>query len=256
MEKINLKRKLLQNTSLSEKELSVILGGLLGHGSLKIYPGYKDARYAFPGRAKQKEYFNAKCKQLQPLGSPDSVRLENANRCSSLQKLRFSTRALPALTAVHFMTHRGKKLQIKRRWLNHCTAQSLAIWWFDDGSIIGGGRRGCISTEKFSEQECNILIKYLALLWGVKARLGYVTARGRIWNHSSRVDRNRHCWRLYLSTRQLQTFLTIVLPHCPCASMIYKCTLQYADLHLQERWISHMKKHLSPELRPLLKQCT
>lgn len=246
--KVNLKRKRLQNTSLSETELSVILGGLLGKGSLKIHPGCKDARYSFTGSTKEKEYFHIKCKYLlslnQPLPpvlSPSGTRGGHCTQPQEMNSLFFKSKALAALTQVYSMTHKGGQLQIKRKWLNHCTAQSLAIWWFDHGFIFR--RKGFISISKNTEQEWRILLQYLSVVWGVEARLHRVTKKRR-----GIETRERHSYFFYFPMNQLKNFLSIVLPYCPCAQMIYKCTLKYTDPHLQQRWISHMKKSLPGEL--------
>ena len=39
------------------KEQAIILGSLLGDGSLKIHSGYKNARFSFRHSYKQQEYF-------------------------------------------------------------------------------------------------------------------------------------------------------------------------------------------------------
>jgi hypothetical protein len=83
------------------------------------------------------------------------------------------------LSEIHNVTHKNNKLEIRRKWLNHLTAHSLAIWWFDDGSIISGGRRGVLCTDGFSEAECLLLAKYLLVVWKINARVGRVSKRPR-----------------------------------------------------------------------------
>ena len=167
---VNLSRKKLQNTSLSEIELQVILGGLLGDGSLKIAKNYRNARYCFRHSNKQKEYFFSKYALLESLTSPGSLQEQKADGFSTLPKLRFQSRALPSLTDVHSMTHVGNQLVIKRSWLNHCTALSLAIWWFDDGSIVANGRQGCFCTDSFSKEAGKVLEDYFQTVFGIKVK--------------------------------------------------------------------------------------
>ena len=188
---VNLSRKRLANISLSCSERSVILGSLLGDGSLKIYPGYKNARFSFRHSAKQAAYFFYKVGLLSGIESPGSVQrqapdvalgkakviLGKAKGWSSLEKLRYQSRALPALSEIHNVTHRKNRLEIRRKWLNHLTAHSLAIWWFDHGSIISGGRRGVLCTDGFSEAECLLLAKYLLIVWKINVRVGKVSKR-------------------------------------------------------------------------------
>ena len=273
---INLTFKALQNTSLSNIELSVILGGLLGDGSLKIHPGYKNARYAFRHSILQKEYFYAKASLLNNLSSPGSIQLQKADGWSREEKLRFCTRALPSLSQIHAITHKGNKLHIQRRWLNHCTAQSLAIWWFDDGSIIGAGRKGCLCTDGFTKEACEILVKYLSVVWGVEARIYPVKNTSKkpqppLSKSINDLDLLREvcsakavnnikalplAFRLYLSTNALKKFLTYILPYIPTEKMLYKCTLRYTDVHFQKRWISHLEQYVPKAYLPLsLEKC-
>ena len=277
---VNLSRKRLANLSLSCSERSVILGGLLGDGSLKIYPGYKNARYSIRHSEKQSTYFFYKVNLLSALNSGGSVQRQKADGWSLLGKLRYQSRALTALTQIHNVTHKKNKLRVKRKWLNHLTAHSLAIWWFDDGSIIGKGRKGVLCTDGFSEAECLILAKYLLLVWKIRARVGKVSKQrwkeatlscARIENgsdlensckpkglHSVKNKSQDHdlqgnySYRLYLSTEQLKLFLKIILPHLPCKEMFYKVLLIYKDLRLQERWISEVEKGCPQEERPFL----
>ena len=244
----NLDRKRLKNTSLSETELSVILGGLLGDGSLKIHPGYKNARYAFRHSARQSDYFASKCALLQSISSPGSVQRQQPDGWSKQEKLRYCSRALPDLTTVHSVTHSGNRLTVRRRWLNHLTAQSLAIWWCDDGSLVANGRRGCISSDRFSEAECEILAKYLLVVWGISVRVGGVQNRSKLPPGFQGPIPSR--WRLWFSTGQLQSFLQIILPYCPCTAMVYKFKIRYKSAHFQQRWISQMAALLSPHISP------
>ena len=53
----NLSRKELANIPLSETCKAIILGTLLGDGSLKIYSGYKNARLTIRHSIVQNSYF-------------------------------------------------------------------------------------------------------------------------------------------------------------------------------------------------------
>ena len=286
---VNLKRKRLANISLSCPEKSVILGSLLGDGSLKIYPGYKNARFSFRHSEKESAYFFYKVGLLSEIGSPGSVQRQAPDGWSSLGKLRYQSRALPALSEIHNVTHKKNKLQIRRKWLNHLTPHSLAIWWFDDGSIISGGRRGVLCTDGFTEAECLILARYLLVVWKISARIGRVSKQSRKGSKLSQVLHNplkdpqcsplpfkkskksspsssakeggggqdlrlqeNHYYRLCFSTEQLKSFLRIVLPYVPCKEMFYKVLLTYKDLQLQERWISEVERGCPQDLKPLL----
>lgn len=246
---VNLSRKRLSNISLSCSEKSVILGSLLGDGSLKIYPGYKNARFSFRHSVKQSAYFFHKVDLLSGIKSPGGVQRQAADVWSSLGKLGYQSRALPALTEIHNVTHKKNKLQVKRKWLNHLTAHSLAIWWFDDGSIVSHGRRGVLCTDGFSKRECLVLAKYLLIVWKIRARVGPVSKR---FSKGSNSLQESNYYRLWLSTHQLSSFLKIILPYLPCKEMFYKVLLNYKDPQFQERWISEVEKGCPLELKPFL----
>lgn len=254
---VNYSRKRLANISLSCLEKSVILGSLLGDGSLKVYSGYKNARFSFRHSEKQSSYFFYKVSLLSSLSSAGSVQRQKPDGWSSLEKLRYQSRALTSLSDIHKVTHKKNKLQVKRKWLNHLTAHSLAVWWFDDGSIIGGGRKGVFCTDGFSEKECLVLARYLLVVWKISVRVGRVAKRlskesSFLENTDLSVSQENHYYRLWLSTEQLKSFLTIILPYLPCKEMFYKVLLIYKDLQLQQRWISEVEKGCPLDLKPFL----
>lgn len=240
---IFLENKLLQNTTLSKNELSVILGGLLGDGSLKIHPGYKNARYSFRHSIVAEPYFMYKAEMLKGCGSPKSINLQKADGWSTHKKLRFCTRALESLTCIYHITHKNSKKRVKRKWLNHLSEHSLAIWWCDDGSIIGNGRKGCICTDNFTHGEQKLLAAWLNKRWGVKVKI-----------HPVKNKSKRGCvsiaYRLYLPTSSLKVFLTHILPWVPTKSCLYKMVIKYKDKNLQERWISHAKNYIREDFWP------
>ncbi len=231
--KVEIRRKQLAQLSLSESCESIILGGILGDGSLKKYS--KNARYSLRHSIKQEEYFFWKAKQLEEIASPKSVRLQKADGYSKKKKYRFQSRALPVLTLLHEKLYqKSSKLIIRRQWLNHLTAQSLAVWWMDGGSIIGGGRQGVICTDGFPEPQVLLLAQYLQKVWGISVRVGpaYVRYKGR----------QRVYYRLWLNTTSLKKFLKIIIPYIPVQSMMYKVRIKYKDPLFQQRWISEVKK--------------
>ena len=250
---VNLARKRLANISLSNTESSVILGGLLGDGSLKLYSGYKNARYSMRHSSVHSAYFWHKCELLKNCSTPKSAAESKPDGWSKRKKLRFQSAALAALTEIWKVTHKNNAIVVRRVWLNHLTAHSLAIWWFDDGSIVGGGRRGVLCTDGFTKSECEILKKYLFVVWKVTVRLGPVKESGR---GGAKLPNPRIYYRLWLATSQLQKFLQIVIPYLPTVDLIYKCKLKYKSVNFQERWISQIEPHCPPNLRDQwLAQC-
>lgn len=221
----NLTNKKLFKIPLSYQCKSIILGSLLGNGSLKIYKGYKNARLSIRHSIIQKEYFDWKVDKLKEISS---VFLTKQTGFSSNCKLLFQSICDERLTDIHYLTYSNNKLNIKRSWLNHLSAESLMIWWLDDGSLIGGKSKGVLCTDGFSKESVQILMNYLEVVWEVKSTL------------SERKFKDKSYYRIYFSTSELKKFFLIIMPYLPVKSMKYKVEIKYKDKELQERWISIM----------------
>jgi len=222
-----------QYTPLSEKTRAIILGSLLGDGSLKIHYSYKNARFSFRHSIKQKNYFYWKANQLKEISSDKNIwrQTKNGRDGWGTIKFRYQSAALPALTEFYRLTHPHGRFQIRRKWLNLLTPLSLAIWWQDDGSIIANGRKGVLCTDGFSEKEVKLLRKYLKKVWRIQTAAA----------SKSKKEPNRlRLW--FRSSEQLQSFLRIILPHLVVADMIPKFLLLYHNSQLQQRWISEVSR--------------
>lgn len=226
---------------LSDQTKQIILGSLLGDGSLKINKNYRNAKYAERHSITQKEYIEWKVSQLYPeLKGALKVR-ESSRPLSDNQVLHYQSHVSESLTVLHKLTHKRNTKYVRRRWLNKMTPLALAIWWLDDGSNVSRGRQGVICTDGFSIQEVKVLANYLTKVWEVKVRVSVTTRKNgkqfaRIW---------------FLNREAYLTFLRIILPHIPVPSMLKKVMICYSDPVLQQRWISevtsnlpHFKEHI------------
>lgn len=223
---------MIKTSFLSNVCRDLILGSLLGDGSIKIHPKYQNARFSFRHSIKQKDYFFWKINQLKEISS-EKCWWKQKGGFSENVIFRYQSSALPALSELYHLTHPKGKLKIRRKWLNQLTPLSLAVWWLDDGSIISNGRKGVICTDAFSEEENKLLKNYLLKVWGVKTSLGKIT---RIYQGNTKTY-----WRLWLrSTEELKMFLRIILPYIKVQSMLPKVIALYKNLDLQQRWISEI----------------
>ncbi len=221
-----------QKVPLSNQTKEIILGSLLGDGSLKVNKFYKNARFSFRHSIKQEAYFHWKVKQLQEISSAKHYWLQQPDQGFSKEcKLRYQSRALESLTDLFNMTSKRGKLRIKRQWLNYLTPLSLAIWWLDDGSIIANGRKGVLCTDGFDEKSVQILARYLQIVWKIQAHVAPIGVK--------RAGQQDKYWRLWFrSTGELTKFLQLILPHIKVEEMLPKVILLYNDHQLQQRWIS------------------
>lgn len=220
---------------LSDRAREIILGSVLGDGSIKIHQGYANARFSIRHSMIQKEYFYWKASQLKEISSDRSVFVQKNDRgFSENPKLRYQSQALEQLTEIYRLTHKRNKLNVSRRWLNRLSPLSLAIWWFDDGSIIANGRKGVICTDGFDQKEVKALARYLAVVWQVKTAVASVKKpRG------GKQDGYYRLW--FRSTEELKKFLRIIIPFTPVEGLLPKILLLYHDDQLQQRWISEIK---------------
>ncbi len=220
-------------TSLSNDIKSIILGSLLGDGSLKLNLKYSNARFSFRHSAKQKDYFFWKANMLKKEIAGNKYFWHQGKDGSDGwggEKIRFQSLALPALTELYLLTHPHQgKFQIRRKWLNLLTPLSLAVWWQDDGSIIANGRKGVLCTDGFKPEEVKLLEQYLKKVWHINAVA------------SPKSKNNPNQYRLWFrSTDELKSFLRIILPFVKTEDMLKKCILLYKDPKLQQRWISEI----------------
>lgn len=221
-------------TSLSDRTKEIIFGSLLGDGSLKIQKGYAHARFSFRHSITQSDYFNWKVNELKEISGISSVWQQKPDGWSAEKKLRFQSLALPALTEISALTHKKNQLHIRRKWLNMMSPLSLAVWWFDDGSIISNGRKGVFCTDSFDKKSVKTLAQYLRVVWKIET---HVAPIGR-----KRDGKQKQYWRLWIrSTEELKKFLRIILPYVSVASLIPKILILYRDSQLQQRWISEVE---------------
>lgn len=235
------KYRLLEE-ELTAQEFQILLGSLLGDGSLKIHKNYKNARFSMRHSIKQQEYFYWKAEALKRLASDKSIWLQKATAAeySSHDKLRFQTRALASLTALYNWTHkRGSlgRVRLWRSWLNRLGPEGLAIWWCDDGSVIAQGRQGVFATDSFCHRDLLVLQKYLLKVWGLRLNIKEVRHHGAPVKKLNGETSHR---MYFASVVDFQKFLQIILPHIPVKSMLYKVAFLYRNSELQERWISYM----------------
>jgi len=223
-------RQKMVNPSLSTKCQEIILGSLLGDGSLKKSAHYQNARFSFRHSTIQKEYFFWKVKELKEISGQKCYWLQKPDGWGNNNMLRYQSLALPSLTAMCGLVSKGQRYRVRRRWLNQLTPLSLAVWWMDDGSIIGNGRKGVFCSESFSYKEHLILSQYFRKVWHIETTIAEKQkglGKYRLWIHS---------------TDNLQKFLRMILPYVPVESMLSKTLILYKSILFQQRWISEVKQ--------------
>ncbi len=222
----------MNNSFLSDRCKEIVLGSLLGDGSLKIQKPYKNARFSFRHSVQQQDYFFWKVEQLKEISGEKCWWKQMPNGYGG-EMLRYQSLALEQLTELYQLTHKQNRFIIKRKWLNQLTPLALAVWWLDDGSLIGNGKRGVFCTDPFPLEEQKIAARYLLKVWNIKVTIAKIVRE--------RNGEKREYYRLWLrSSEELKKFLRIILPQVPVAAMLPKVLILYKDSQLQQRWISEV----------------
>ncbi len=224
------KQIMWKKLSVSQQTLSIILGSILGDGSLKKYKGYLNARLSIRQSIIQKEYFMFKVRSLSEISNPNSVILQQPTGYS--KKYLFQSASLPDLTEIYNYTYKNNNLVISRRWLNHLTPLALCIWWLDDGSIISHGKKGVFCTDGFDLLSLQKLARFLQVEYGINSNIMTIK---KVYQGQEKTY-----YRISLSTNELKKFLRIILPYFPVKEMLYKGLIRYKSSELQQRWISEM----------------
>lgn len=149
--------------SLTQLQISLIIGSILGDGYIRIIPGRKDAFLEINHSIKAKEYVDWKYSVLKNIcKSGPKQRDTNEGRVA----YRFFTKQNHEITNLLNMFYKnGKKIVPLSLKLD---AIILAIWFMDDGSKSGSNVY--LNTQQFSLADQNRLLHKLRQ-FGLKARL-------------------------------------------------------------------------------------
>lgn len=226
------KLKLIDQLTFSDECKSIVLGSLLGDGSLKIQKGYKNARLSIKHSEVQAKYFYWKVSKLHELALDKSVQFLRPTGFSSNSKLLFQSKSMEELTKLYNYTHVKNKLKVQRRWLNKLTPLSLMIWWLDDGSLISNYRRGVLCTDNFSYKDLLILVRYFRVVWSIHVT---IIKLSKEYKGVQKVY-----YRLVFSTIELKKFFKIFLHLIPIPEVLYKVAIRYKDPIFQQRWTSEL----------------
>ena len=184
--------------SLSEEQMTIITGTLLGDGSLRrkkntlleINHSYKQKTYVF--------WLYDRLKNI--VKTPPKLKINGLNRLS----YRFTTQSLSDLNAFYakFYTASGEKIVPDDLNLN---GLSLAVWLMDDGSKSRNSIY--LNTQQFSVKDQKKLISFL-YPFGIKATL----------------NKDKKYYRLRISCDTVPTFKKLVTEYI-LQDMRYKLPL-------------------------------
>ena len=150
--------------SLTQEQKSIIIGTLLGDGTLRLQKGRKNALLEINHALSQKEYVNWKYKHLSNLvRTPPKLRKSNGKRMA----YRFTTLSLPELTVLYRRFYNNGKKIIPNDLI--LSPLALAVWLMDDGSKSRNSLY--LNTQQFNLVEQRQLQKILNDQWNIKTTL-------------------------------------------------------------------------------------
>lgn len=225
--------------SLSHRCIQILLGGLLGDGSLRIQKNYRNARYQIRHSIKQIEYLEWKHKHLHEVALP-KLQLQKADGFSKDPKIGLQSKAHPELTKIHAIVCKNNRLSIERNWLDNLDELALLIWWLDDGSLVANRRQGCFCTDLFSFEEISSLKQHLEEIWKIQAKIRPIK--------KPKGGTKPSYYRLYLNNTELRKLFNLVMPYFEIGSMVNKFALLYNDFDYQQRWICAMKEAIPKKM--------
>lgn len=166
--------------SLTAEQHSVVLGSLLGDGSMRCK---QNALLEINHCAAQKNYVDWKFSVLRDLvRTPPKMRLGNGKR----QAYRFTTLSLPVLTPYYRAFYAGDRKGIPEVTL---TPLALAVWFMDDGSKTY--RTVYLNTQQFDRRSQELMLAMLYIQFGVIGSLNRDKQYVRIRLAVGSVDRFR-----------------------------------------------------------------
>jgi len=168
--------RVLQSASvrLSDFQWQVILGGLMGDGTLTAAGHGLAARFRFAHGRRQAEYADWKASLFANIGTSRSV--------SATGVVAHDLPSLPELAELRRAVYLGGKKVLSEDYLKRLTPLSLAIWYTDDASFSvrakglqqrtrDGSGRVEIVVEAIEPGSRQRLVRYLGDTWGIFPKL-------------------------------------------------------------------------------------
>ncbi|NBE92016.1 recombinase RecA [Nonomuraea sp. KC401] len=227
---------LTETHRLSDKQWQVILGSLMGDGSLSPNRrGRTGARFRMGHSAKQEDYLSWKCSMLGNIPHSRSTNAKGAGFADFTP--------LPELDELRQVVYLGgDKKHITSEYLKALTPLALAVWYMDDGSFAirskglqqrteGGSGRIEICVEAMSQGSQERLRDYLCDTYGLNVQVQHRGTRGTAV--------------LQFDTASSATFQKLVAPYVH-PSMAYKLLPRYRGQFVVEPEFADPEPRLVP----------
>jgi len=176
--------------SLTSVQHAIIVGSLLGDGTLRRQGNRLNALLEVNHSYKQKEYVDWKWQHFQEhiLTAPKTRKGKGVRIA-----YRFTTRSLPMFTKYHSWFYVNGKKRVPNDI--DLSPLSLAVWFMDDGTRIRSAFY--LNTQQFTLSEQKILQDLLYKTFGLKSAL----------------NRDKNYFRIRVSTESTKSMKKLIEPH-------------------------------------------
>jgi hypothetical protein len=148
----------------------IILGSLLGDGSLINSKGSKNVYFREQHSPKQKDYLIWKSNNLTSLGSKITTYTVK-DTLGNKQKIVLGTKKLSVLTELRKVFYPNGKKIVSEEILNQINELGLAVWYCDDGSYEYYNNTCIICSQDFSFEEHLLIQKWFMEKLGIEVKI-------------------------------------------------------------------------------------
>ena len=176
--------------SLTSAQHAILVGSLLGDGTLRRQGNRLNALLEVNHSYKQKEYVDWKWQHFQEhiLTAPKTRKGKGVRIA-----YRFTTRSLPMFTKYHSWFYVNGKKRVPNDI--KLSPLSLAVWFMDDGTRIRSAFY--LNTQQFTLSEQKLLQELLYKTFGLKSAL----------------NRDKNYFRIRVSTESTKSMKKLIEPH-------------------------------------------
>ena len=175
----------IRKIDFTDLQKSLLVGSILGDGSVIINKDCKNAHFIERHGERQKQYLLWKKESLNPFTKSKVSFTEAGNheisgvKCYVSRSYMFSTITHSYLTELRHIFYNGKKKIIPRNLYSMLNYLTVAIWLCDDGCFTYSTKFGVyrldLHTESFTKEEniylCNILSKFFNKSFRINSRI-------------------------------------------------------------------------------------
>ena len=197
----SVKHKGLKIVHLTNEQLEIIYGGMLGDMSITLTQ--KQARLIISQGGSHEEYFDHLCKNFKDILGKISKKPRYDKRTNKYyNKFIVKSLANPIYLNLYNEFYKDKRKTITKEWVDKLTPRSLAYWFMDDGFLHGG-----LATNCFTPQEIKLLQDMFLNKYDINTRIYH--------------DGKKNQDVLFICFESLENFENLIKPYM-IESMYYK----------------------------------